>query len=304
MKLLSGMIRAPRISELAVAAERGVVMAELRESNGPQKRIADAANAHLFAAQLLGDRSPIGTAEALGKASATYIGAFHDRGYRPDRAGIGIAGDGDPAEFARLIAKYYGDWQADGPNPATPDFGKPDPKQPAALEIVEASQPLAITLAMVRPWKKRIDTVANTRRLYLEYLAQALVNRRLENTARAGGSYLVATVEQQYVSRSADVTMASIVPLSDWKAALADVRGVIADAVKTPPSQADIDREMTEIEAFLPKELENARNEPGARLADAMVRAVDIGETVTSPQGQVAMFKAIRASAKIGRAHA
>src|SRR3546814_8230600 len=75
--------------------------------------------------------------------------------------------------------------------------------------------------------------------------------------------------------------MASIVPLSDWKAALADVRGVIADAVKTPPSQADIDREMNEIEAFLLKELENARNEPGARLADDMVRAVDIGETVT-----------------------
>ena len=297
MKLLSGMIREPRISELAVAAERGVVMAELRESDGPQKRIADATNAHLFAGQLLGDRSPIGTTASLGKASATSVGAFHDRWYRPDRAVVVISGDGDPAEFARLIAKYYGDWQADAPNPVAPDFGKPDPKQPAALEIVEASQPLALTLAMVRPWKKRIDTVANTRRLYLEYLAQALVNRRLENRARTGGSYLVATVEQQYVSRSADVTMASIVPLNDWKAALADVRGVIADAVKTPPSQADIDREMNEIEAFLLKELENARNEPGARLADDMVRAVDIGETVTSPQGQVDMFKAIRASA-------
>src|SRR3546814_7396554 len=34
-----------------------------------------------------------------------------------------------------------------------------------------------------------------------------------------------------------------------------------------------------------------------ARLADDMVRAVDIGEVVTSPQGQVDMFKAIRASA-------
>ncbi len=65
----------------------------------------------------------------------------------------------------------------------------------------------------------------------------------------------------------------------------------------TPPSQADIDREANEIEAFLVKELENARNEPGARLADDMVRAVDIGETVTSPQGQVDLFKAIRASA-------
>ena len=51
MKLLSGMVREPRISELAVAAERGVVMSELRESDGPQKRIADATNAHLFAGQ-------------------------------------------------------------------------------------------------------------------------------------------------------------------------------------------------------------------------------------------------------------
>ena len=55
-------------------------------------------------------------------------------------------------------------------------------------EIVEANKPLALTLAMIRPWKKRIDTVENTRRLYLEYLAQALVNRRLENRARSGGS--------------------------------------------------------------------------------------------------------------------
>src|SRR3546814_3631345 len=85
----------------------------------------------------------------------------------------------------------------------------------------------------------------------------------------------------------------------DWSSDVcsSDLRGVIADAVKTPPSQADIDREMNEIEAFLLKELENARNEPGVRLADDMVRAVDIGETVTSPQGQVDMFKAIRASA-------
>ena len=297
MKLLSGMIREPRISELAVAAERGVVMSELRESDGPQKRIGDATNAHLFAGQLLGDRSPIGTTASLGQASAQTVAAFHKRWYRPERAVVVIVGDAEPAELARLVAKYYGDWRVDGPNPADPDFGKPDPKAPAAREIVEANQPLALTLAMVRPWQKRIDTVENTRRLYLEFIAQALVNRRLENRARSGGSYLVATVEQQYVSRSADVTMASIVPLSDWKAALADVRGVIADAVTNPPSQADIDREANEIEAFLQKELENARNEPGARLADDLVRAVDIHEVVTSPQGQVDMFKAIRAAA-------
>ncbi|MBL0915443.1 MAG: insulinase family protein, partial [Sphingopyxis sp.] len=297
MKLLSGMVREPLISDTAVTAERGVVMSELRESDGPQKRIADATTAHLFAGQLLGDRSPIGTNESLAAARADTVRAFHDRWYRPERAVVVIAGDGDPAEFERLIAKYYGDWKSSGPAAKQPDFGKPDAKAPVAKAIVEANQPLALTLAMIRPWQKRIDTVENTRRLYLEFIAQALVNRRLENRARAGGSYLVATVEQQYVSRSADVTMAQIVPLSDWQAALADVRGVIADAVQTPPSQADIDREANEIQAFLQKELDNARNEPGSRLADDIVRAVDISEVVTSPQGQVDMFKAIRASA-------
>jgi zinc protease len=297
MKLLAGMVREPRISDAAVSAERGVVLSELRESDGPQRRIADATTSHLFAGQLLGDRSPIGTIESLTAARANTVAAFHDRWYRPERAVIVIVGDGDPAEFARLIEKYYADWKGDGANPEQPDFGKPDPKAAVAREIVEANQPLSLTLATIRPWKRRIDTVENTRRLYLEFLAIALVNRRLENRARSGGSYLVATVEQEYMNRSADITMAQIVPLTDWQAALADVRGVIADAMKTPPSAADIDREANEIEAFLQKELQNARNEPGARLADDLVRAVDINETVTSPQAQVDMFKAIRASA-------
>lgn len=297
MKLLAGMVREPGVSEAAVTAERGVVMSELRESDGPQKRIGDATNAHLFAGQLLGDRAPIGTIASLAAARADTVAAFHSRWYRPDRAVVVMVGDGDPVEFARLIAKYYGDWQGEGPTPKQPDFGQPDPKAAQVKSIVEANQPPALSLAMIRPWVKRVDTVKNTRRLYLEYLALALVNRRLENRARSGGSYLVATVEQQYVSRSADATLAQIVPLGDWKAALADVRGVIADATQTPPSQVDIDREANEIQAFLVKELQNGRNEPGSRLADDMVRAVDIGETVTSPQGQVDMFAAIRTSA-------
>ena len=297
MKLLAGMVREPGMTEAAVAAERGVVMAELRESDGPQKRIADQTAAHLFAGQLLGDRSPIGTNESLAAARADTVRAFHNRWYRPDRAIIVISGDGDPAEFARLVAKYYGDWRPSGPAPKAPDFGKPDPKAAVGKVIVEADQPVTISLGMIRPWQKRLDTVENTRRLYLEYLARAVVNRRLENRARAGGSYLFANVDQQYISRSADMTSVVIAPIGDWQAALADVRGVIADAVETAPSQADIDRETNEIEVALRRELDNAQNEPGAKLADDLIQSVDINEVVSTPQGQVDMFAAIRASA-------
>lgn len=305
VKLLSGMIRSPRINDSALDAERGVVLAELREADGPQRRIGDRLNGHLFAGQPLAERSPIGTREILAGARADRVADFHRRWYRPDRAVVVIVGDGKAQDFAQLVAKHFGNWSGSGAPGRTPDFGDPDPAKPATLVISEENQARSITLAMVRPWRHQIDTIAYTRQLYLDFIATALVNRQFERAARRGGSYLVATAQQEVVSRSADTTVIQIIPAGEqWRAALTDVRAVIADAIANPPSQADIDREANEIENFLKKENDNQRNEPGARLADDMVRAVDIGETVTSPAAQVSLFADIRASATPEALHA
>ena len=298
LKLLAGMVREPRINNASVDAERAVVLAELREADGPRKRISDGVNAHIFAGQRLAGRSPIGTPESLLAARADRVADFHRRFYRPDRAVVVIVGDGNPVGFAALIKRHFGDWRGKGKAGQLPPLGDPDPGQPVTIVISEPAQARSLNLAKIRPWRHQTDTIAYTRLLYLDFLATALVNRRLERAARSGGTYLVASAQQEVVSRSADVTMVQIVPAGDnWQAALNEVRSVIADAVTNPPSQADIDREANEISSFLQKELDNERNEPGARLADDMVRAVDIGETVTSPAAQVSMFAAIHASA-------
>lgn len=294
MKLLSGMVREPGVTDASVQAERGVVLAELRENDGPQRRISDQTAQHLFAGLRMFNRSPIGTVDTLTGATAAAVSAFHDRWYRPERAILVISGDGDPALFEQMIKRHFSDWRADGPAPSVPAFGALDGKAPEVLNVVEPSQPMGLTLAMVRPWVKRVDTLENTYRLYLEYMAQALVNRRLENLARRGGSFLVANASQEYLSRSADVTVIQAVPLGDWKAALADVMGVLEDARTTAPSLAEIEREANEMEAYLRKEAENAQNEPGARLADDIVRAVDINEVVTTPHVQVQIFQRVR----------
>lgn len=298
MKLLAGMIRAPRITQGSLDAERSVVLAELREADGPQKRLSDAINAHLFAGQPLAGRSPIGVPETLLAADVAGVAAFHRRWYRPDRTLVVIVGDGKGPDFEGLVARHFGGWKADGPAGTAPPFGDPDPAKPATRVLVEAGQAPSLTLAMLRPWRHQVDTIAYTRQLYLDFMAVALINRRLERAARRGGSFLVASAQQEVISRSADVTIVQIVPAGDqWEAALANVRGVIADALAQPPSQADIDREANEIGTFLQKEMDNERNEPATRLADDMVRAVDIGEVVTSPAAQVSLFAAIRASA-------
>lgn len=298
LKLLAGMVRQPRIADASVDAERAVVLAELRESDGPQLRVGNRVNQHLFAGQRLAGRSPIGTPETLAAARAEGVADFHRRFYRPEKAVVVIVGDGAPDRFAALIQRHFGGWRGKGQPGVLPPLGDPDPAQPAVTVIAEPAQARSLTLATMRPWRHQLDTIAYTRQLYLDFLATALINRRFERTARSGGTYLVASAQQEVVSRSADITAVQVVPAGDnWQAALRDVRSVIASAVSTAPSQADIDREANEIAAFLQKELDNERNEPGARLADDLVRAVDIGETVTSPAAQVSMFAAIRASA-------
>lgn len=292
IRYLSGMIREPVLSDATIDAERPIVVAERREFDGPQFRIQTASREHMFAGQLLGQRSTIGTEETLRAANAAGIQAFHQRWYRPERVVIAIAGDLDPALFENAIAANFGDWRATGPAPVEPDFGRPDPTQRVARVIVEPSQPMVANLAYIRPWTRVTDSIAWTQGLMMDTLATQVLNRRLEERARAGGNYLLARVEEDRPSRSAWITTVTVVPLEDdWQGAIADVRSVIAAALATPPTAAEIARENADIEAFLQRELANAQNEPGTKQADDLLNAVDIGETTTSPDHALAIWQ-------------
>ncbi|MBO9505526.1 insulinase family protein [Qipengyuania flava] len=303
MKLLSGMVRSPVLSDANVKAEVPIVLAEKRERGGPGERAGNASREVLFSGQRLATRTPIGTEETLGTATGDSVSAFYKRWYRPENAVIVAAGDMDPLQLAAEIEKWFGDWQGEGPAVPAPDFGDPvapagaDPENPVGEVgvVVEPDLPRSFTYAVMRPWRPVQDTVAYNEGLLRDALAQALINRRLESRARAGGSYLYAQVSQDDVSRSADMTFVSFAPLTDdWKTALDDIRGVIADALATPPSQEEIDRELAEFEIVFKSQVEQRRVLPGPRLADDIVNAVDIREAVAAPETVLTVFNSMR----------
>ena len=303
-KLLSGMIAAPIFTDHGVATEVPIVLAEMRERSGAAQRVGDATRALYFAGQPLADRTPIGREETLRAATAASVKAFHDRWYRPENTTIVVAGDADPAQLETLVKKWFSDWRVAGKAPKAPSFG--DPVAPKGVSkdnpigeakvLVEPDLPRAVNYAILRPWRQVNDTIAYNRGLMIDQLAQALINRRLETRARAGGSYLTAQVNQEDVSRSTDATFVSVTPLGDdWKAALKDVRAVIADALATPPSQAEIDRELAEFDVAFQVPVETKDTLAGSKVADDLVRAVDIRETVASPDTVLGVFRDMRA---------
>lgn len=299
-ELLSGMIREPVLSDANVGAEVPIVLAEMREQGGASQRVQEATLATLFAGQRLENRRPIGTPETLNAATGASVEAFHSRWYRPENTVIVAVGDVDPLLLAQHIETYFGDWVGQGDPAPAPDFGDPIP--PAGSEgpnpvgeltiINEADLPRTLTYAVMRPWRPVMDTIVYNEGLMIEAVGQAIINRRLETRARGGGSFLYAQVQQEDISRSTDATIVSFAPLGeDWEGALSDVRAVIADALASPPSQEEIDREVAEFDTAFASEVEQSRVQAGSRLADNIVRAVDIRETVASPEIALEIFR-------------
>ncbi len=295
MKILSGMIREPSLTGEAVTAEVPVVLAELRERSGAQVRVGDASRQLFFAGQRLAERSPIGKPETLNAATMASVRAFHARWYRPENTVIVISGDVDPATLERLIETYYADWKGKGKPAPYPGFGDPAPDGPVAKALVEPGFPYLVSMAILRPWRPVNDTIAYNQQILIDLVATQMINRRLEGRARGGGSYLQAQVSRDDVSRSVDGTFVSVVPLgADWQAALADVRGVIADATSSAASEEEIARELAEFDAALAVRVESADTEAGAKQADDIVNAVDIRETVATAQTALDVFREMR----------
>ncbi|OZA92210.1 MAG: peptidase M16, partial [Erythrobacter sp. 34-65-8] len=303
-RLLSGMVREPVLNEANLAAEVPIVLAEMRERGGAAQRVAEGSREVLFAGQRLANRLPIGTEATLTGASADAVAAFHARWYRPENTVIVVAGDFDPQQFAALIERWFGDWKGKGKGAPAPDFGDPVPPPGATGAtpvgetgvLVEPDLPRTYSYAILRPWRQVQDTIVYNEGLLLDAVAQAVINRRLESRARAGGSYLYAQVAQEDVSRSADATFVSFAPLTaDWQAALADVRGVIADATAAPPTQEEIDRELAEFDVAFASSVEQRAVMAGGKLADDIVNAVDIRETVAAPETVLTVFRGMRA---------
>lgn len=302
VRLFMGMVTRPALSADNLAADVPIVLSERRERAGPARRVQEATTATLFAGQRLANRSPIGTVETLEGATAEAVQAFHRRWYRPENATVVLVGDADVQVLAAMVEKHFVDWQVPGETMPAPDFGDPvappgaDPENPVGevSVIVEPGQTRALTFAVMRPWVQVIDNLEYNRRNLLMQVAAAIVNRRLENSARAGGSFLTASVGRNKISRTVDGTFVSITPSGDnWEAALADARGVIADALDHPPSQSEIDQAVALFDVAFVDMVEQSRIQAGSQLADSITQAVDIREAVASPETFLEVFRSI-----------
>jgi len=303
MLRVAGMIREPTLNTANLAADLPIVLSERRERQGADQRIAVATMGVLYAGQRLADRSPIGTLPTLEAATPEAVRAFHHRWYRPQNAVVVVVGDADPQVLAAMVERNYADWQVSGDVTPAPAFGRPqvpagvDPANPVGETqvLVEPGQARSLIYATLRPWIEVTDNLEYNRGLLIDAVAQAIINQRLEEKARGGASYLFAGVQQEKVSRSADVTFVSLAPLTaDWQTPLTEVRGVIAAALESPPSEDEIERAVQQLDISFVDMVSQAQIQGTNQLADTVVNAVNIREAIAAPETFLSVFRGMR----------
>ncbi len=168
----------------SVARERGVILSEKRDRNTWSYRESQSRAAFLAPQARYTARSPIGTEEALGGASADSLRAFWRRNYVPAKTTLIVVGDVDVAQIEALVLAKFADWQA-APSPEQPDAGPINPADAGRTAIyLDPSLSEHITVTARKPWRDEKDTLAQRHEVLLRYIGYSIVNRRLQHMAR------------------------------------------------------------------------------------------------------------------------
>lgn len=293
LSVLAEMVARARFEPAAVAAERPVVLAEKGRQPELSVRLSEMTQQMVYTGLLYSRRDPIGTDETIDAATADGLKAFYRRWYRPERTTIVMVGDADEAMMEELIRARFGDWRGEGPAPAEPDYGAIAPAPRPVASLVYPGVPTAARLAWVRPDEDVPHTMARERMFLEEGLAGQIVNRRLEAHARGASAFIGASVLTVRSRHIADTTQVSVVARDGrWRPALAEAYAIIGDALRAPPSAAEIQRELANIRTAVTAAVQGEATVQSQYRAEQLIGALDSGSVVASAQTALDNFDA------------
>ncbi|MGZ8311627.1 MAG: M16 family metallopeptidase [Allosphingosinicella sp.] len=285
LAVLAEMMSRARFEPAAVDGERPVVLAEKGRRPELSQRIIDLSRPLFYSGLRFSERDTIGTDATLNGATAEGLKAFYRRWYRPDRAAIVMVGDADPAMMEELIRARFGGWQAEGPAPANPDYGRIAEVPQPVVSLVYPGTPIGGTVMWLRPYEYRPHTVAREQLFLEESLAERIINRRLEAHARGQSAFIDASVDASRARNVAEATQMSVIAREgQWRPALTQAFAIVSDALRAPPSATEIDREIQNLRTSVTAAVQGEATVQSQLRAEQLIGAVNSGAVVATAQ--------------------
>lgn len=279
----------------AVDAERGVIEGEERLRNTPGLRSVKAQLALLAPGQRISNRLPIGDLNIIRTAPRDRFVEFYNAYYQPSRATFVAVGDFDVDVMEAKIRGAFESWVPKGPNGPEPDLGTVAPREPETRILVEPGVQSSIQLNWTRSPDLAPDTVAERRKDWVRGLGLAVLNRRFGEIARGDNPpFSGASAGESGLANSLDIASVSAQFVEGgWQRALESIEQEQRRLTQFGVSEAELQREITDIRTALENAVAGAATRRTPQLANGLVNAVNSDEVFTSPQTDLDLFNAV-----------
>jgi zinc protease len=291
LQVLAEMVDSAIFDPAAVDAERKIVLEEKGRRSELTNRMIETSWPLFYAGLKIADRDTIGTEAALKAATAERLRDFYERWYRPDRATVIMVGDADPKMMEALIASRFGQWKGTGAPPAEPDYGTIRRLNERAATLAYPGAPYSASVLWLRPYEKLPNTKARERMDLARSLAARILNRRLEARARGDAPYVGASLGESRSANVADITSLSLTAREGkWQEALAESFAIIADGLRSAPSEAEISRELQNLRTSAHSAVEGESTVRSPQRAQQLIGAMDEHTIVAAAPTMLALI--------------
>jgi zinc protease len=203
-----------------------------------------------------------------------------------------MVGDADPAAMVELIQARFGGWRADSTAPQEAEFRHAGRSASRVATVVYPGAPATATVGWVRPFVQRPPTRAVERQELEEALAGRILNRRLERHARGESAFISAQVGTGRHRASGEMTQLGVSARDGrWREALQEAFAIISDALRAPPSAAEIERELSNMRTAARAGLEGEATTLSPAWANQLANVIDSRDVVASAATRLALFE-------------
>ena len=244
----------------AVDRERGVVIAEMRQSENYQYQQSRALQGLFYPGSFYSTRYPIGKKDVLETAPAERLKALYRKFYTPDRTRIVVVGPVDPVAIEREIVRKFGDWKGSSAALGAIDRCRfDDDRRGEAGLFVHPEINEALTIERILPDKLRPDNFDTNLLSFKINVAAAIVQDRLARKSRKedipylGGAL---TFSAGFCDQHARVGMSVVGKDGSW----AQLMPIVEQSVRQAVEHGFNDQEIAEQIKRLDAAFVNARN--------------------------------------------
>ena len=264
-----------------IESERQIILEERTSRSSAQSRVMESMIKQMVPGSILGERLPIGTPETIGSVKKPDFEDYYNRYYVLSNMTLMVVADEEPAKVVERIQAVFGQDKTRKPTPEDVPTGVKPYTESFAIVVTDPELPRAqVSIAHLELPLPPSTTQADLRREFIDSLAGAAFNRRMENLKSRGEmvGQVVAAGTNQTAGAFREAQIMSMGKGDQWLPMVNQIATELVRARTYGFSESEIEQARKAMIAGMEQQAQREDTAPAGRVISRLNNAVVAGE--------------------------